>query len=119
MLLRGSFQQAEFAADLGQVYRGEGSDEYKNPRDFFQRTFITHGLHSCWPARSNASREQAEIRSSSFRRISAAGKRIRCSLCTICSREGGEGVPGIESVLTAAGVTSLRKRGARCWSEPN
>jgi predicted AAA+ superfamily ATPase len=40
----GRFQQAEFAADLGQVYRGEGSDEYKKPRDFFQRSFITNGL---------------------------------------------------------------------------
>jgi Swt1-like HEPN len=40
----GRFQQAEFAADLGQVYRGEGLDEYKKPRDFYRRTFITHGL---------------------------------------------------------------------------
>ncbi|CAN5556162.1 hypothetical protein BH24GEM3_BH24GEM3_19820 [soil metagenome] len=40
----GRYQQAEFAADLGQVHRGEGSDEYRNPRDFFQRTFITEGL---------------------------------------------------------------------------
>src|SRR5215469_16052004 len=35
---------AEFAADLGQVHRGTGSDEYRVPRDFFQRTFLTHGL---------------------------------------------------------------------------
>jgi predicted AAA+ superfamily ATPase len=40
----GKFQQAEFAADLGQVYRGDASDEYGKPRDFFQRTFMTHGL---------------------------------------------------------------------------
>jgi predicted AAA+ superfamily ATPase len=40
----GRYQQAEFAADLGQVHRGEGSDEYRNPRDFFQRTYITEGL---------------------------------------------------------------------------
>jgi predicted AAA+ superfamily ATPase len=40
----GKFQQAEFAADLGQVHRGEGSSEYRDPRDFFGRTFITHGL---------------------------------------------------------------------------
>jgi len=31
----GRFQQAEFAADLGQVYRGEGSDEYRDPVEFF------------------------------------------------------------------------------------
>ncbi len=40
----GRYQQAEFAADLWQVYQGEGSDEYKNPVEFFRRTFITAGL---------------------------------------------------------------------------
>ncbi|QBD80736.1 ATP-binding protein [Ktedonosporobacter rubrisoli] len=40
----GRYQLAEFAADLGQVHRGEGSDEYRNPRDFFQRTYLTYGL---------------------------------------------------------------------------
>ncbi|MDQ6661242.1 MAG: Swt1 family HEPN domain-containing protein, partial [Chloroflexota bacterium] len=41
---RGTYQLAEFAADLNQVYRGEGTDEYRVPRDFFQRTFLTEGL---------------------------------------------------------------------------
>ena len=40
----GRYQQAEFAADLWQVYQNEGSDEYKNPTEFFRRTFITEGL---------------------------------------------------------------------------
>lgn len=40
----GRYQQAEFAADLWQVYLGEGSDEYKHPTEFFRRTFITEGL---------------------------------------------------------------------------
>ncbi len=40
----GHYQQAEFAADLWQVYQNEGSDEYKNPTEFFRRTFITEGL---------------------------------------------------------------------------
>jgi len=41
----GRYQQAEFAADLGQVHRGEGTSEYSDPREFYQRTFITEGLH--------------------------------------------------------------------------
>jgi uncharacterized protein len=41
----GNFQQAEFAADLAQVHRGEGTSEYGNPEEFFRRTFITKGLH--------------------------------------------------------------------------
>src|SRR5438094_862247 len=40
----GRYQQAEFAAALWQVYQGKGSDEYKNPTEFFRRTFLTEGL---------------------------------------------------------------------------
>ncbi|MGH8904749.1 MAG: Swt1 family HEPN domain-containing protein, partial [Egibacteraceae bacterium] len=40
----GRFQQAEFAADLAQVYRGEGSAEYVDPVEFFRRTYLTAGL---------------------------------------------------------------------------
>jgi Swt1-like HEPN/Protein of unknown function (DUF499) len=40
----GRYQQAEFAADLGQVHRGEGVDEYRNPTEFCRRTFLTDGL---------------------------------------------------------------------------
>ncbi len=40
----GRYQQAEFAADLWQVFLREGSDEYKDPIEFYRRTFITEGL---------------------------------------------------------------------------
>lgn len=40
----GRYQQAEFAADLWQVYLGEGADEYKNPAEFFRRTYLTESL---------------------------------------------------------------------------
>ncbi len=40
----GRYQQAEFAADLWQVHLGEGSDEYRDPREFFRRTFVTESL---------------------------------------------------------------------------
>ena len=40
----GRYQQAEFAADLWQVHLGEGSDEYRNPAEFFRRTFLTQSL---------------------------------------------------------------------------
>jgi uncharacterized protein len=42
----GKYMQAEFAADLAQVYRKEGSDEYKDPHEFYRRTFITVGLRN-------------------------------------------------------------------------
>lgn len=40
----GRYQQAEFAADLWQVHMGEGTDEYKNPIEFFRRTYLTESL---------------------------------------------------------------------------
>jgi len=40
----GNFQQAEFAADLWQVYLDEGSDEYRDPTEFYRRTYLTEGL---------------------------------------------------------------------------
>lgn len=40
----GRYQQAEFAADLWQVYLDEGSNEYRDPTEFFGRTYLTQGL---------------------------------------------------------------------------
>jgi predicted AAA+ superfamily ATPase len=35
---------AEFAADLWEVYQGRGSEEYRDPQEFYRRTFLTVGL---------------------------------------------------------------------------
>ena len=40
----GRYQQAEFAADLWQVYIGEGTAEYRDPVEFFRRTYLTESL---------------------------------------------------------------------------
>jgi predicted AAA+ superfamily ATPase len=40
----GKYQQAEFAADLWQVHVGEGSTEYRDPVEFFRRTYLTESL---------------------------------------------------------------------------
>ncbi|MGH2602702.1 MAG: Swt1 family HEPN domain-containing protein, partial [Dehalococcoidia bacterium] len=42
----GRYQQAEFAADLHQVWRDEAADEYGKPVEFFRRTFLTDGLQA-------------------------------------------------------------------------
>ncbi len=55
----GRYQQAEFAADLAQVHRGEGSDEYTDPVQFFARTYLTEGLQ--------------ELLSRALQRVSGAG----------------------------------------------
>lgn len=40
----GRYRAAEFAADLAQVSRGEGSIEYRDPVEFFARTYVTEGM---------------------------------------------------------------------------
>lgn len=40
----GRYRNAEFAADLAQVARGEGSFEYRDPVEFFGRTYVTEGM---------------------------------------------------------------------------
>jgi hypothetical protein len=41
---RGDYRQAEFAADLSQVIRGNALMEYQDPVEFFARTYITEGM---------------------------------------------------------------------------
>ncbi|SAL19074.1 hypothetical protein AWB73_01129 [Caballeronia turbans] len=43
-VLKGTFQQAEFAADISRVHEGSASPEYQDPELFFQRTFVTEGM---------------------------------------------------------------------------
>jgi predicted AAA+ superfamily ATPase len=40
----GEFQQAEFAADLAKVHNGSAPPEYRDPQEFFGRTYLTDGL---------------------------------------------------------------------------
>lgn len=41
---QGRYLNAEFAADLAQVARGEGAYEYRDPVEFFARTYVTEGM---------------------------------------------------------------------------
>jgi predicted AAA+ superfamily ATPase len=43
-LRRARHQQAEFADDDWQVHLNEGTDEYRNPVEFYRRTYITESL---------------------------------------------------------------------------
>ena len=43
-VLRGTFQQAEFAADITRVQARTATAEYQDPVLFFRRTFITEGM---------------------------------------------------------------------------
>ena len=42
----GSFEEAEFAANLQQVYDGSAAAVYGDPREFFRRTYVTAGIRN-------------------------------------------------------------------------
>jgi hypothetical protein len=101
----GRYQQAEFAADLGQAYRNEGADEYRNPTEFFRRTFLTDGLQ--------------HLLSGALQRLSSTGgdpvvelqtnfgggkTHSMLALYHLFSGVAPGDLPGIEPVLQAAGV---------------
>ena len=52
----GQYQQAEFAADLWEVKEGKGSAEYRDPVEFFRRTYLTESLQRMLTGRRAASR---------------------------------------------------------------
>ncbi len=104
----GRYQQAEFAADLGQVVRGEAAPEYQDPREFFRRTFITGGLH--------------DLLVEAVERVAGTGGKPVVALQTnfgggkthsllalyhLFSGRPPADLPGVEQILTDAGVQAL------------
>ena len=65
----GEFQQAEFAADLAKVHTGSAPSEYRDPAEFFSRTYLTEGL-------SNLLIGAARRLSGAARRLSGAARRL-------------------------------------------
>jgi uncharacterized protein len=43
-VLKGTFQQSEFAADLTAVHTGMATEEYGDAKAFYERTYITEGM---------------------------------------------------------------------------
>ena len=104
----GRYQQAEFAADLWQVHLGEGSDEYRNPAEFFRRTYLTQSL--------------GQMLTNAVRRLSGQGgdpvvqlqtnfgggkTHSMLALYHLFSGIAPQGLLGIDAVLAEAGVTTL------------
>lgn len=102
----GRYQQAEFAADLWQVFLGEGSDEYRDPTQFFHRTFLTGGLQ--------------QLLTNAIQRLGGAGgdpvvelqtnfgggkTHSQLALFHLFSGTPASKLPGIENLLKEAGAT--------------
>ncbi len=101
----GRYQQAEFAADLWQVYLDEGSDEYRDPTEFYRRTYLTEGLQ--------------ELLKNALRRLHGLGgdpvielqtnfgggkTHAMLALYHLCQALSIADLPGTESIFQAVGM---------------
>jgi predicted AAA+ superfamily ATPase len=108
-VLKGTFQQAEFAADLSRVHDGTASDEYQNPALFFQRTFITEGMRLLLD--SVVKRLAGKGGDPVIQLQTAFGGGKTHTMLAVYHLAKGDALasdlPGIPAILDAAGVTEL------------
>lgn len=108
-VLKGTFQQAEFAADLSRVHDGKATPEYQNPTLFFQRTFITEGMRLLL---DSVVRRLAGKGGDPVMQLQTAfgGGKTHTMLAVYHLANGAavaSDLPGIPAILDAAGVVEL------------
>lgn len=108
-VLKGTFQQAEFAADLSRVHEGSATPEYQNPALFFQRTFITEGMRLLLD--SVVKRLSGKGGDPVIQLQTAFGGGKTHTMLAVYHLATGDvsasDLPGVPAILDAAGVTEL------------
>lgn len=106
----GNYNQAEFAADLWQVYLGEGSDEYRKPEEFFRRTYLTVSLKELLVGAVRRLAGQNGDPVVQLQTNFGGGKtHSMLALFHLFSDVPAQGLLGIDEVLTEAGVSKPLK----------
>ncbi|MCK4412650.1 MAG: DUF499 domain-containing protein [Candidatus Eisenbacteria sp.] len=104
----GKYQQAEFAADLWQVHLGEGTDEYRDPVEFFGRTFLTESLRRLLVGAVNRISGQGGDPVVQLQTNFGGGKtHSMLALYHLFSGTAPTELPGIDGVLAEAGAEKL------------
>lgn len=108
-VLKGTFQQAEFAADLSRVHEGTATPEYQVPALFFQRTFITEGMRLLLD--SVVKRLSGKGGDPVIQLQTAFGGGKTHTMLAVYHLAKGEAsaseLPGVSAILDAAGITEL------------
>ncbi|MBS3947521.1 MAG: DUF499 domain-containing protein [Dethiobacter sp.] len=104
----GRYQQAEFAADLWQVHLGEGTDEYRNPVEFFRRTYLTESLQQLLVgAVERLSGDGGDPVVQLQTNFGGGKTHSMLALYHLFSGRDHTGLPGLETIMKKAGKTSL------------
>jgi hypothetical protein len=101
----GRYQQAEFAADLHQVWRDEAADEYGKPVEFFRRTFLTDGLREMLLNAARRFRQEGGDPVVELQTNFGGGKtHSMIALYHLAAGYPPHELPGVEAMLADAGV---------------
>lgn len=108
---QGRYLNAEFAADLSQVARGEGAFEYRDPVEFFARTYVTEGMRGLLV---QALKRFSALNGEPVLQLKTAfgGGKTHSLLALYHMSRGGvslEKMPNLKAVLDEAGFTALPK----------
>ena len=104
----GKYQQAEFAADLWQVHIGEGSDEYRQPEEFFRRTYLTESLKGLLVGGIRRLTGQGGDPVVQLQTNFGGGKtHSMLALYHLAAGGDDKNLLGVDTLLAEAGVTSL------------
>jgi predicted AAA+ superfamily ATPase len=108
-VLKGTFQQAEFAADLSRVHAGTATAEYQDPALFFQRTFITEGMRLLLDSVVRRLTGKGGDPVIQLQTAFGGGKThtILAAYHLARGEAAASDLPGVPSILDAAGVTEL------------
>ena len=111
---QGRYKNAEFAADLAQVARGEGSFEYRDPVEFFARTYVTEGMTGLLVQALKRVRGKDGEPVIQLKTAFGGGKTTVCWRCTICCGARSLPIEFPPSNLSWSGQACLRCR-APTW----
>ncbi len=106
----GRYQQAEFAADLAAVYEDpeHTAGEYSDPREFFQRTYLTEGLqHLLRTALLRIGTQGGDPVVELQTNFGGGKTHSMLALYHLFSERPASDLPGIEGVLNAVGLVSI------------
>jgi len=106
----GSYQQAEFAADLWQVYLDQGSDEYRDPTEFFSRTYLTEGLRQLLcNALLRLSGQGGDPVIELQTNFGGGKTHSMLALFHLCLGIPADKLPGLETIFTSTGIAEPPK----------
>ena len=105
------FVEAEFAADLSTVARGEGADTYRDPREFFRITFMTGGLRKVLQGAVERLAGKGGDPVVGLQTSFGGGKtHTMLALYHLASAKNPETLPGLAEIFADAKVTALPMR---------